>query len=90
MVCWPNFSKNRTLEDSTESQNKSSSGIFGNYFVVQTDSDYTNFKNKNPSAEVNKYGLAVNISNYETKMTGVEEAVFFKIDLYSKLSNKSW
>ena len=85
-----NFSKNRTLEDSTESQNKSSSGIFGNYFVVQTDSDYTNFKNKNPSAEVNKYGLAVNISNYETKMTGVEEAVFFKIDLYSKLSNKSW
>ena len=85
-----NFSKNRTLEDSTESQNKSSSGIFGNYFVVQTDSDYTNFKNKNPSAEVNKYGLAVNISNYETKMTGVEEAVLFKIDLYSKLSNKSW
>ena len=84
------YSKKRPEEDSSESQNKSSSGIFGNYFGVQTDSDYTNYKNKNPSTEVNKYGLAVNISNYETKMSGIEESVFYKIDLYSKLSNKSW
>ena len=44
----------------------------------------------NSSSEINKYGLAVNISNYETRMSGVEESVFYKIDLYSKLSNKSW
>ena len=83
-----NYSKKRELEESKENQNKSV-GLFGN-FGIQTDNDYTNFKNKNPSSEVNKYGIAVNISNYETKMSGYEESVFYKIDLYSKLTNKSW
>ena len=82
-----NYSKKRESEE-TENESKSV-GLFGN-FGIQTDKDYTNFKNKNPSSEVNKYGLAVNISNYETKMSGYEESVFYKIDLYSKLTNKSW
>ena len=82
-----NYSKKRESEE-TENESKSV-GLFGN-FGIQTDKDYTNFKNKDPSSEVNKYGLAVNISNYETKMSGYEESVFYKIDLYSKLTNKSW
>lgn len=84
------FSSNRESDEISENQNKSKSlGLFGN-FGIQTNNDYTTFKNNNPSTEVNKYGLAVNISNYETKMSGMEESVYFKIDLYSKLSNKSW
>ena len=84
------FSSNRESDEISENQNKSKSiGLFGN-FGIQTNNDYTTFKNNNPSTEVNKYGIAVNISNYETKMSGVEESVYFKIDLYSKLSNKSW
>jgi hypothetical protein len=86
-----NFSKNKgTEEEKEKNENKTkTTGLFGN-FGIQTDNDYTSFKSKNPSTDVNKYGLAVNISNYETKMAGVEESVFYKIDLYSKLSNKSW
>ena len=86
-----NFSKNNgSKEENEKNENKTkTTGLFGN-FGIQTDNDYTSFKSKNPSTDVNKYGLAVNISNYETKMAGVEESVFYKIDLYSKLSNKSW
>ena len=83
------FSNNKDSEEINESQSKSK-GLFGNYFGVETNNDYKNFKNNNSSSEINKYGLAVNISNYETRMSGVEESVFYKIDLYSKLSNKSW
>ena len=86
------FSSNsKTSDEIDEDNNRSKSmNIFGNYFGVETNNDYKNFKSKNSSTEINKYGLAVNISNYETRMSGVEESVFFKIDLYSKLSNKSW
>ena len=85
-----NFLNDRESVTINENQNKTKSkGLFGD-FGIQTNNNYTNFKNNNPSSEVNKYGIAVNINNYETKMSGMEEAVFFKIDLYSKLSNKSW
>ena len=42
------------------------------------------------SSEVNKYGIAVSVTNYETKMSGMEETVFYLVNLYSKLSNKSF
>ena len=82
-----NFSKNREKEEITE--NKRQTGLFGD-FGIETNEGYNNFRNNNPSTDINKYGLAVNISNYETKMSGIEESIFYKIDLYSKLSNKSW
>ena len=87
------FSSNNSKksEEIDDDKNRSKSmNIFGNYFGVETNNDYKNFKNKNSSSEINKYGIAVNISNYETRMSGGEESVLFKIDLYSKLSNKSW
>ena len=83
--------KNITTEEISENQNKTkSNGLFGD-FGIRTNNDYANFKNNNPSSGVNKYGIAVNISsNYETKINEMREEVYFKIDLYSKLSNKSW
>ena len=84
------FLNNKDSEEINQNQNPNKSkGLFGN-FGIQTNNDNTNSKNNIPSTEVNKYGLAVNISNYETKMSGIEESIFYKIDLYSKLSNKSW
>ena len=82
-----NFSKNNGDEEINE--NRRQTGLFGD-FGIETNEGYMNFRNNNPSTDVNKYGLAVNINNYETKMSGIEESVFYKIDLYSKLSNKSW
>ena len=83
-----NDAYNTTNNSSEENQFKyRSKGIFG---------DFTNKSNNNNNynpiinTEVNKYGLAVSITNYETKMSGMEESVFYLINLYSKLSNKSW
>ena len=67
-----------------------SKGIFGNFGRATDDNEYNDYKNSNFNAEVNKYGIAVSISNYETKMSGMEESVFYLINLYSKLSDKSW
>ena len=64
--------------------NQNSRGIFGN-FGIRTD-NYNNFSN----SDINKYGIAVCVNNSESKMSGMEETVFYIINLYSKLSNKSW
>ena len=63
---------------------QNSRGIFGN-FGIRSD----HYNNYHPS-DINKYGIAVNVNNSESKMTGMEETVFYVINLYSKLSNKSW
>ena len=99
-----NFLLNNDEEEETDSYNTNnnisednqtkyrSKGIFGN-FGIRTDgnNELNDYKNINMSnVEVNKYGLYVNISNYETKMSGMQESVFFIINLYSKLSDKSW
>ena len=75
--------------NSKKNSESKSSGIFGNY-GIKSNNDFSENKNINLSKEVNKYGLAVDISNYETKISGMEESVFFIINLYSKLSNKYW
>ena len=75
--------------NSKKNSESKSSGIFGNY-GIKSSNDFSENKNINLSKEVNKYGLAVDISNYETKISGMEESVFFVINLYSKLSNKYW
>ena len=82
---------NNYYESKNNSENKSN-GLFGTFDTKSNNnnSDFGNNKNNNLPKEVNKYGLAVEISNYETKISGVEESVFFIINLYSKLSNKSW
>lgn len=66
--------------------NQNSRGIFGNFGIRSDNYNYNNF---NPS-DINKYGIAVNVNNSESKMTGMEETVFYIVNLYSKLSNKSW
>ena len=79
---------NNTSEDNPfKSKTK---GIFGNFGIQKDNNDFNDYKNINLTSEVNKYGIAVNINNYETKMTGMEESVCFIINLYSKLSDKSW
>jgi len=81
----------RTNNSSEDNQFKyRSKGIFGNFGVPTNNNEYNDYKNSYINTDVNKYGIAVNISNYETKMTGMEESVFYLINLYSKLSNKSW
>ena len=82
---------NNTINNSSENNQfkPKPKGIFGNYGVATNNNEY-NYKNNNYNNEVNKYGIAVRISNYETKMSGMEESVFYLINLYSKLSNKSW
>ena len=79
---------NNTSEDNPfKSKTK---GIFGNFGIQKDNNDFNDYKNTNLTSEVNKYGIAVSINNYETKMTGMEESVCFIINLYSKLSDKSW
>ena len=81
----------RTNNSSEDNQFKyRSKGIFGNFGVPTNNNEYNDYKNSYINTDINKYGIAVNISNYETKMTGMEESVFYLINLYSKLSNKSW
>ena len=75
---------NNNIEENNYSQN--SRGIFGNYGIRTDVYNSFNFNN----SDINKYGIAVNVSNSESKMTGMEETVFYIINLYSKLSNKSW
>ena len=77
------FNRNNNMENNY-SQN--SRGIFGNFGIRSDNYNYNNF---NPS-DINKYGIAVNVNNSESKMTGMEETVFYIVNLYSKLSNKSW
>ena len=77
------FNSNNNMENNY-SQN--SRGIFGNFGIRSDNYNYNNF---NPS-DINKYGIAVNVNNSESKMTGMEETVFYIVNLYSKLSNKSW
>ena len=83
-----NDAYNTTNNSSEENQFKyRSKGIFGDF---TNKSNNNNYNNPIINTEVNKYGLAVSITNYETKMSGMEESVFYLINLYSKLSNKSW
>ena len=83
---------NNVTNNSSEDNQYKSKGIFGN-FGIPSNNIYENnnyYKNDNLNTEVNKYGIAVSVTNYETKMTGMEETVFYLVNLYSKLSNKSW
>ena len=66
--------------------NQNSRGIFGNFGIRTDNYNYNNFSN----SDINKYGIAVCVNNSESKMSGMEETVFYIINLYSKLSNKSW
>ena len=66
--------------------NQNSRGIFGNFGMRSDNYNYNNFS----ASDVNKYGIAVSVSNSESKMSGMEETIFYVINLYSKLSNKSW
>ena len=66
--------------------NQNSRGIFGNFGIRTDNYNYNNFNN----SDINKYGIAVCVNNSESKMSGMEETVFYIINLYSKLSNKSW
>ena len=84
-----NDAYNTTNNSSEENQFKyRSKGIFGDF--TNKSNNNNNYNNPIINTEVNKYGLAVSITNYETKMSGMEESVFYLINLYSKLSNKSW
>ena len=84
-----NDAYNTTNNSSEENQFKyRSKGIFGDF--TNKSNNNNNYNNQIINTEVNKYGLAVSITNYETKMSGMEESVFYLINLYSKLSNKSW
>ena len=83
---------NNVTNNSSEDNQYKSKGIFGN-FGIPSNNIYENnnyYKNDNLNTEVNKYGIAASVTNYETKMTGMEETVFYLVNLYSKLSNKSW
>ena len=84
-----NFTNNNSSDNNFQSNSR---GIFGNYGIKSNnENDNNDFRNNNFStSDTNKYGLSVNISNYETRMSGMEETVFFLINLYSKLSGKSW
>ena len=85
-----NDAYNTTNNSSEENQFKyRAKGIFGD-FTNKSNNNNNNYNNPIINTEVNKYGLAVSITNYETKMSGMEESVFYLINLYSKLSNKSW
>ena len=66
--------------------NQNSRGIFGNFGIKTDNYNYNNFS----GSDINKYGIAVCVNNSESKMSGMEETVFYIINLYSKLSNKSW
>ena len=84
-----NDAYNTTNNSSEENQFKyRAKGIFGDF--TNKSNNNNNYNNPIINTEVNKYGLAVSITNYETKMSGMEESVFYLINLYSKLSNKSW
>ena len=86
-----NFLHNTDNSQSTNNMgennyNQNSRGIFGNFGIRTDNYNYNNFSN----SDINKYGIAVCVNNSESKMSGMEETVFYIINLYSKLSNKSW
>ena len=86
-----NFLYNNDNSQSTNNMgennyNQNSRGIFGNFGIRTDNYNYNNFSN----SDINKYGIAVCVNNSESKMSGMEETVFYIINLYSKLSNKSW
>ena len=86
-----NFLHNTDNSQSTNNMgennyNQNSRGIFGNFGIRTDNYNSHNFSN----SDINKYGIAVCVNNSESKMSGMEETVFYIINLYSKLSNKSW
>ena len=71
------------LESLTDKVNALSENI--NKKLFKKDND-----NNNEEQIVNQFKLTINITDHLMKVIGTKEVIYYKINLYSSLSNKSW
>ena len=85
----PNTLSNLTSPfSSSSSQNNTNTNSFNTVFGVNPSPN--TYKPKNLNFKPNQFHIDALISNFETKVIGAEEVVYFKIDLYSSITKQEW
>ena len=84
----PNTLSNLTSPFTSSSQSNTNTNSFNTVFGVNPSPN--TYKPKNLNFKPNQFHIDALISNFETKVIGAEEIVYFKIDLYSAITKQEW
>lgn len=87
-----NFQINNNFFGTSSQDDNKPQGSFNTVFGINPGPNTFSSSLSQPKSQINlnQFQLSSYISNFETKIVGAEEVIYFKIDLYSNITKNDW